>query len=184
MTEKSVFVEALNLTLRTIEERARRYRNLVIAVTILTLLSILCAILCRQWLFLGALVLVVPLIGGFFILDSRNICHWKAEILEMSLARGLDLPLFLKTAAELRRFSPPTLQDMLLMISQDEREGEEKLKSDYQQRRIERKIVGATILLTTALVCLIGSAYYLSLLLLACGIVCVLLLAILRRRSR
>jgi hypothetical protein len=183
-TENPVIVEALNLTMRTIERRARRYRNLVIIVTVVALSSAFCAIVSRSWLFLGGFILLVPLVGGFLLLDHRNVMRWRAEILQMVRSRGLDRAVFVQSVFELRRFSPSSLQAMLSMIPKEATEKGEVVEFDNGQRAYERRIVFALILLILALCCLFGSAYSQSIALLCCGFGFLLLLTILGRRSK
>lgn len=60
-TDRPVLLDAIDITLRTIEGRARLYRNLVLAVSVVSVLSILITVLFRQWIALtGILLLARP----------------------------------------------------------------------------------------------------------------------------
>ena len=181
MAEQPIVLQAIELTSRTIERRNKLYRALVLAVSLLGMLSILSATFSRQWIFLSGLIFLVPLIGAFSYFDSRTVRRWRREIFQMRNVRNLDLDFFLKTAANLRRISPPTAQGMLSTISL---EGGNEGRFDEQQQKVERLTLAATVFLTLALACSVGAAYYHSLILLLCGIGLILLLIILRRRSR
>lgn len=153
-TEKPVIVEALDLTFRTIEKRIKRYRNLVISVVIVTSVSVLLAIFYRQWLLTAGLILLVPLIGRFFVLDSQTVRRWRAEIMQMSRKNDLDLQSFVKTASELRKISPRTLADMLATIQPNPLEPKIAPESfDIAQRKSEKKAIASVVLLTAALIC-------------------------------
>ena len=151
--EKPIIAEALNLTFRTIEARTKRYRNLVISVVIVTAVSVLFAVFFRQWLFAAGLILLVPLVGGFSVIDSQSVRRWRAEILMMSHKCDLDLQSFVKTASELRKISPKTLPDMLVTIEPnalDPQIGRESF--DISQKKSERKAIVCVVVLTVALI--------------------------------
>lgn len=153
-TEKPVIVEALDLTFRTIEKRIKRYRNLVISVACVTVISALLAILCRQWLFVAGLILLVPLVGSFSVVDSQTVRRWRAEILKMSQKNNLDLQSFVKTTSELRKISPRTLADMLATIQPNPLDPKIAPESfDIAQRKSEKKAIASVVLLTAALIC-------------------------------
>jgi hypothetical protein len=171
----------LDLTFRTIEKRIKRYRNLVVLIVLIAVISLLLAIFCHQWLLVGGLIFLVPLIGGFSYLDSMTVRRWREEILQMSRLRNLDIALFLKTVCEFRRTTPPMLQGMLSTISS---EPGRNSYFDKQQRIVERLSLGVTILLTLSLACFVGGAYYHSVTLLFCGIASSLLFALFRQRAR
>jgi hypothetical protein len=179
-TEKSVIVEALDLTFRTIKKRIKRYRRLLISVVVVTAISSLLAIFYREWLFTIGWILLVPLIGGFSYVDSRTVRRWRREIFQMRDARNLDLDFFLRTIGELHRISPPMLKGMLSTIDSDKQEGG---KFDERQQNIERLTLIATILLTAGLICFVGAAYYRSLMLLLCGIAFAVAFIIVHRGS-
>jgi hypothetical protein len=163
--------EALNLTLRTIEKRMRNYRNLVIAVTALALLSFMCLALFRRLFFLYGFILLVPLVGGFFVIDTRTVRRWRSQILDKSRTGELDLELFLKTAGQLQRFSPSALQNMLSTVRAAQKlKGAELAQFEEQQRKLEHRIVLVTLSVTLALTCLMGSILHRSLPILLCGI--------------
>src|SRR6516225_5900857 len=85
--EKPVLLDAIDLTLRAIERRRRLYRNLVLCVTTVSLASVLSAALLRQWMALSGFIFLVPLTGGFLMLDNRLFRRWRSEILEMARLR-------------------------------------------------------------------------------------------------
>src|SRR5260370_31655590 len=92
-TERRVLLDAIDITLRATEERARLYRNLVVAVSAVSVL----AVFFRHWLALAGLIILVPLTGAYLVLDSRLLRLWRAGIVEMLRLRGLDVTAFSKT---------------------------------------------------------------------------------------
>jgi hypothetical protein len=189
-TDKPVLLEAINFTLRTIEDRSRLYRNLVVAVSIVSVLSVFSAALFRQWVALTGLLLLVPLTGGFLFFDSRRIRRWRAEIIEKSMMRGLDVAIFQKTIEGFRHLPAGSLQAMLSTLSSDvnasQRQRQEQndigAEFDARTRKDEWRILRASTLLTLALVCLAGAAIYHSLILLLCGAGSIILFGFLKRR--
>jgi hypothetical protein len=47
--DKPVLLDAIEITIRRVEDRARLYRNLVVTASVVSILSILLALLLRQW---------------------------------------------------------------------------------------------------------------------------------------
>jgi hypothetical protein len=189
-TDKPALLEAIEITIRTIEGRARLYRDLVIAVSGVSILSVLSAVLFRHWLALAGLSLLVPLTGGFLFLDSRRLRGWRIQILEKSALRGLDLLTFRKTISGFRHLPTGSLQAMLSTIpskedfAQRQRQERNVIGDEFDRwtRKHEWRILGATGLLTLALICLAGAAIYHSLTLLFWGAGMSLLLALFRRK--
>ena len=184
-TEKPVIVEALDLTFRTMEERIKRYRNLVISVVMLTAVSLLLAMFYRQWLFASGLILLVPLVGGFSVSDSRCVRRWRTQILDMSRVRNLDLQAYIKTASELRKISPRMLQHMLTTIPSSQRtEGSQQRTLDpfdQAQKALEKKTIIGIVLLSAAIASGAGAVVFYSGALLLLTVALILFLALLRR---
>ena len=188
---RSVLLDAIDITVRTIEGRARLYRNLVVAVSAVSVLSILLAVLFRQWLALAGLVLLVPLTGGFLFFDSRLVRRWRAGIVEMARLRSLDRATFLNTISGFRHLPPNALKAMLSTIppsrGEDRQESPHLKQSivganfDALERKNELKILCSTGLLTGALVCLIAGAFYGSVALLVSGASLIIVLLVFGR---
>jgi hypothetical protein len=190
-TNRPVLLDAIDITVRAIEDRARLYRNLVVAVSAGSVLSILLSVLFRQWLALTGLVLLVPLTGRFLFFDSRLVRRWRARIVEMLRLRGLDRATFLKTMSGFRRLPPNALKAMLSTIpssSEESRQETPQLEQafvganfDALERKNELKILCSTAFLTGALVCLIAGAFYGSVVLLVSGASLIILLVVFGR---
>jgi hypothetical protein len=188
-TNRPALLDAIEVTLRTIEERTGLYRILVVTVCAVAVLSIATAVIIRQWMSLAGLVLLVPLTGGFFFLDSRLVRRWRARIVEMERLRSLDLNAFRKTISGFRHLPPNALKAMLSTIPasrKENRQSEEKIAGidfDAMDQKTEFKTLYSTGLITTAFACLIGAAFYGSLALLLTGGILIIFLVVFKRRS-
>jgi hypothetical protein len=191
-TSRPALLDAIDSTVRIIEDRARLYRNLVMAVSTVSVLSILMAILFRQWIAFSGLVLLVPLTGGFLILDSCLVRRWRTGIIEMKRVRSLDVVVFQKTVSGFRHFPPNSLKAMLstLPVTREENRHETPQPEqasvganfDALDRKTELKILNSVGLLTIALICLVAGVFYRSLALLLSGGSSIILLAIFAKR--
>lgn len=92
----------------------------------------------RQWFALASLIVLVPLTGGFLVLDSRLFCRWRSGILEMAHLRRLDVEMFRKTISGFRQLPPNSLQAMLSALPANRREAARKLARC--SRRFETRI--------------------------------------------
>lgn len=90
----SAYRLAIDLTTRTIERRARYFRNLIVAVVVAGLVSIAWALIARSPAPLAGLALLVPLSGIFFFADNRVLDAWRAGLLDAWVARELDFSAF------------------------------------------------------------------------------------------
>jgi hypothetical protein len=190
LAEKPVLLDAVDATFRAVEHRIKLYRNLVVAVGIVSALSILSAILFRQWFALFGFIVLVPLTGGFLALDSHLFYRWRRGILEMARLRGLDLTMFQKTVSGFRHLPPNSLKAMLSALPDrcdEEREKTAVRQPDFVdrfeilERKNTRRILVGTGLFTLALTCMAGACFGTITLLLLGGILLVLSVAFVRR---
>jgi hypothetical protein len=178
-TEKPVLVDAIGTTLRTIEDRAKLYRNLVVAMSIVLLASLVLAVFSRQWLALSGLVIIVPLTGGFLFLDSHLVLQWRGGILDMARLRGLDLAMFAKTISGFRQLPPDSLKAMLATLPVGSDVTKQRLplgelgvvgdEFEVLERKNTRRVLFSTGLFTLALLSSIGGSFYGSVMLLLLG---------------
>jgi hypothetical protein len=191
-TNRPVLLDAIDVTVRAIEGRARLYRNLVVAVSAVSVLSILLTVLFRLWLPLAGFVILVPLTGGYLFFDIHLVRRWRTGIVEMVCLRSLDQPTFLKTISGLRQLPPTALKAMLSTLPPGSAEARQQAPQlepvisdahfDALERKNQLKILRSTGLLTGALVCLVAGAFYESLAMLAFGGSLLILLLALGRR--
>jgi hypothetical protein len=86
----SAYRAAIDHTTKTIETRARYFRNLVVAVVALTLISILWAAVTRTIWPLASLLFVLPVCGLFFLLDARHLDAWRSQLLDAWIKKEID----------------------------------------------------------------------------------------------
>ncbi len=187
-----VVKEALNATLSTIARRAKLYRNLIISVAMLSVLSILISVIIRSWLPLCGIVLVVPLTGGFLLLDSRQVRRWQANMMEMWRFRHLNLKEFEKMISGFRHVPAQSLDGMLSTLpkdssqfKRDDASEEEKAISAERIDAFSRWQQWRTLMGTVALMlmfsCLMAAALFRSAAFLFCFAGLAISLAILRK---
>jgi hypothetical protein len=110
----SPYRAAIERTTATIENRARYFRNLVIAVVVLCLATAVWAVVMRAPAALPGLLFLAPLAGSFFFADSGLLEQWRAELLAGWVRRDLDFAALRAALA-----STPTLpkQTVLAMLA-------------------------------------------------------------------
>jgi hypothetical protein len=107
---------ALELTTRTIDRRTFYFRNLVVVVVLIGLVSIVWAIVrLSVWPLLG-LLLWLPSVAVFFILDTLVVNRWRNRLLAMWTDSELRMESFVQTVAAIRLIPPGTLHGMLLTL--------------------------------------------------------------------
>lgn len=90
----SAYRNAIDRTTRTIERRARYFRNQVITVVVVGLLSLAWALAGRSLAPLLGIALLLPVCGLFFFADHRVLDAWRAELLDDWVRRDLELAAF------------------------------------------------------------------------------------------
>lgn len=90
----TTYKAAIEQTLTAIDQRAKLFRNLVVAVVAIVALSLAWALLARS--LTGALLLtcLVPACGCFFYADAVLLGRWQSEMLDRWCSRELDLAAF------------------------------------------------------------------------------------------
>ena len=192
--QSPVLKEAIEITLRILEGRARLYRNLIIVVSVLFLSSILATIFSGLWILLTGLVLIVPFCGCFIALDSRKVSRWQIELLNMWQKQNLELDLFSKVITNFQKVPPQSLKTMLSGLPKTEVlhqvPPKDRTKWIHQihhlGRRQERKIWLSTALVSLGFIGLAtGATLQAPLLLLSAGILIVSTVALSKlRRAR
>ena len=168
-----VMAIAINLTLRAIEDRARLYRGLIVVVSGTSVLALILAGLLRSWTPLLAFGLLVPLAGGYLLLDGRRVSRWRTEILDLWCRRDLKLALLAKSVSAYPSVPSRTLEGMLATLppsSPDQKLDAlaelEKRKlagtSSAASRRQELRTLVAVAALTLAVALAAGAAQFRS----------------------
>jgi len=105
--------EALQLTKHTIDARAARFRNLVVAVVAVVGACLLGAAVLVSWKPLLGVLLLVTLVGAFLWADDRLVDDWRRKITGLWVHQGLDLDIFARAMRGIPIFPPRVLLGML-----------------------------------------------------------------------
>jgi hypothetical protein len=118
--ETPMVLKAINLTFRTMERRARLYRNLVIAVSLTTMASVALAIILRRWAALLGVLALPAYVCGYVSLDNRIVRAWCDRVLAMRDEGGLNVAQLEQILTALRRIPDATLHSMFAMLGSTE----------------------------------------------------------------
>jgi hypothetical protein len=184
--------EAVDATLQTIERRTRLYRNLVVCISVLSIISILLSIILLSWVPAYGLALLAPLTGAFLYIDSRRVRRWRAGIIDM-WRFGLSLKEFERTITSLRYVPHHSLKGMLSTLpkdsgqfKRDQASEEEKAfcaeKIDALGRRQEWKTLAGAAALTFAIASFIGVAISRNVVLFPFAAGLIIILIVLRKK--
>jgi len=111
---------AIQATLTAIQNRARLYRNLVVSVTVVVIGSVILAVIFRSVIPLLGLLLLVPLAGTYFVLDTRCTRLWSKHILGMWVEGELNLTAFSGAISAHQYVPRGTLEGMLGWLPKNE----------------------------------------------------------------
>ena len=111
--ESSPYNIAIDQTTTTIHKRARYFRNLIVAVVVLTAGSLVAA--AARWTPrpLTGILLLIPACGLFFIMDGRLVDQWQTSLIDNWLTKEIDFVAFCKAVNAIPMLPNSTLQSML-----------------------------------------------------------------------
>jgi hypothetical protein len=112
----SAYRIAVLQTITTIDTRARYFRNLVVAVVVLTLAFIGWAAVSRTFSPLAGLLLLLPLCGLFFFLDAKLLNDWRSQLFDAWLRKDIEFRDFCEAASAIPMLPKDTLQRMLTTL--------------------------------------------------------------------
>ena len=104
---------AISLTIKTIERRAKYYRNLIIAVLLVLFCTLVWAIISGRFATLAVCVFLFPLGHGYFLADALLLHSWRKRLLRAWIEQDFNLQLFGRAMSELPQLPQNTLQAML-----------------------------------------------------------------------
>lgn len=104
---------AIELTLHTIEQRARLYRKLVVAVSVLLVCSVMTSMIVRSWWPLSGLLLIVAATAAYLALDARLVRGWIRRVFRLRDTEGLNLESLSGAMLSYPFIPPVTLRAML-----------------------------------------------------------------------
>jgi hypothetical protein len=108
--------DALELTTRTIDRRAFHFRNLVVLLVLVVVACVVWAVLEKSSSPLLGLLALVPLCGGFLVLDNYLVNRWRERVVRMWALEELDLAVFTRSIASVRILPAGTLGAMLATL--------------------------------------------------------------------
>lgn len=112
----SAYRIAIDLTTQTIDKRAKYYRNLIVSVVSVVLLSIGSAIFVWSWAPMAGFFFLFPVIGFYFLLDSKLLNDWRFKLLESWVRGEIDFRAFQQTVDAIPSLPKNTLQGMLATL--------------------------------------------------------------------
>ena len=113
MSEAPALLEAITVTVGTIQTRARVYRWAVVGIAVALAVPVLSALVFLSWRPLPWVVLLVPVVGVFLVVDSWISLRWQRRVLGLWLSRALDLSHFRTTIGTMRHLPAGTVAGML-----------------------------------------------------------------------
>ena len=109
----STYRIAILQTITTIDTRARYFRNLAVAVVVLTLASMGWAAVTWTFSPLAGLLLLLPACGLFFFLDAKLLNDWRAQLLDGWAKKEIELRAFCDAVSAIQTLPKDTLHSML-----------------------------------------------------------------------
>lgn len=80
----------LDETQSAIGRRAKNFRNQIVAVVLVGVISVLSALLTRSFAPLLGIIAIVPVVGFFFFADARILDGWRSALLASWVEREID----------------------------------------------------------------------------------------------
>ena len=108
--------KGIDLTLRTIDQRVRLYRCLMVAIIGLLVGSVSAGFVLRSWWAIGGFIITAPATGAYLALDALVVRRWAADIEGLLNDRGMNLQLFSKVMLAHPLFPKATIQGLLSRI--------------------------------------------------------------------
>jgi hypothetical protein len=112
----SAYRIAILQTITTIDNRACYFRNLVVAVVVLTLAFIGWAAVTGTFSPLVGLLLLLPAYGVFFFLDAKLLNDWRAQLLDAWVRKEIEFRAFCDAVSAIPTLPKDTLHSMLTTL--------------------------------------------------------------------
>ena len=84
MSEPPALLQAINLTLTTIDRRIRLYRVLVVYVIVAGVGFPVASLITQAWLLLAGLGFIIPAVGIYLWVDKRVVRTWAEVVTRLS----------------------------------------------------------------------------------------------------
>jgi hypothetical protein len=112
----SAYRLAIVQSITTIDTRARYFRNLVVAVVVLTVGSMGWAVVTWTFSPLAGLLLLLPVGGLFFVLDAKLLNDWRSRLLDAWVKKEIELRGFCDAVSAIPTLPKESLQNMLASL--------------------------------------------------------------------
>lgn len=109
----SAYKIAIELTTQTIGKRARYYRNLIVAVVLISLSCFGCALLTWSVTPLFGSLLLFPVCGLFFLIDAKLLDGWRTQLFQSWIKKEIDFSGLRDALNAISALPKETLQGML-----------------------------------------------------------------------
>jgi len=109
----SSYRDAIDRTTQTVDNRAKQFRNLIVAVTLVSVGATLWAGLAWSWLPLTGILLLVPVCGLYLFLDGKLLNQWRKELFVTWASGEIDFWAFHEAIKPISRLPEDTLKSML-----------------------------------------------------------------------
>jgi hypothetical protein len=107
---------AIDRTTKTIERRARCYRNLIVTVVLLTLGLIAWSVIVWTWSPLSGLLFLFPICGFFFFFDQKLLADWRSQLVDEWIKKEIDFSNFCEAVSAIPMLPKDTLCGMLATL--------------------------------------------------------------------
>ena len=109
----SAYKAAIDETVKTIDKRAKCYRNLIAVVLITSFCSIGSAVVTWTLAPVAGLLLILPICGFYFLLDGKLLSDWQSQLFTSWIKRDLDFWGFRDAMRVAPHLPKATLQSMV-----------------------------------------------------------------------
>jgi hypothetical protein len=109
----STYRVAIDQTTKTIDSRAKYFRNLIVVVVAVGLGSIGWAGIARAFWPLAGLFLVVPTCGVFFSMDARLLNNWRSYLFDAWVTKEINFQSFREAVRVIPTLPKDTIHSML-----------------------------------------------------------------------
>ena len=130
----SAYRTAIDLTTKTIDTRSKYFRNLVVTVVTLSLISIVWAAVTRTPSPLSGLLLLLPACGFFFYLDGKLLQDWRSSLMQAWVKKDIDFNALQEAVNAVPMIPKNTLRGMLATLpSAHDLTSEQKVSSSTRE---------------------------------------------------
>ena len=112
----SAYRVAIDQTTKTIDRRARYFRNLIVTVVVLSLGSIGWSLVTWTILPFSGFLLLVPSCGFFFVFDHKVLKDWRSHLVDSWVDKRIDFGSLCSAVSDISTLPKDTVQGMLATL--------------------------------------------------------------------